>query len=171
MLSLGQLSPAVKLYTSWYIVSCLQPIERVLLGTHVSFIIPRRPTNWSSPQHFNNYFLTGWVYTNNEVRESIIGWVLDLGLWGSGFEPLRTGANHMQMSSGAVWSSGVTTLLPWNGNTVSLVKLYWGSSCTMSLSKRQALVFVIGWLAYASTYLLRKPIGIVSSSLLLPVLW
>ena len=31
-----------------------------------------------------------------------------------------------------------------------------------NIRKGQAIIFVIGWIAYASTYFLRKPLGVVS---------
>ncbi|XP_063438082.1 uncharacterized protein LOC134719066 [Mytilus trossulus] len=34
-----------------------------------------------------------------------------------------------------------------------------------ALKKRQILIFVLGWIAYASTYLLRKPLGVIKSNL------
>ncbi|XP_071124154.1 uncharacterized protein LOC143077030 [Mytilus galloprovincialis] len=34
-----------------------------------------------------------------------------------------------------------------------------------ALKKRQLLIFVLGWIAYASTYLLRKPLGVIKSNL------
>ncbi|XP_052062468.1 uncharacterized protein LOC127702356 [Mytilus californianus] len=34
-----------------------------------------------------------------------------------------------------------------------------------ALKKRQLLIFVLGWIAYASTYLLRKPLGVIKSDL------
>ncbi|XP_062569176.1 probable sulfoacetate transporter SauU, partial [Saccostrea cucullata] len=33
------------------------------------------------------------------------------------------------------------------------------------LQRRQAVIFILGWLAYASTYLLRKPLGVVKTDL------
>lgn len=39
---------------------------------------------------------------------------------------------------------------------------FWRMSSEMSLLRRkQVLVFCLGWLSYASTYLLRKPLGVV----------
>ena len=31
-----------------------------------------------------------------------------------------------------------------------------------NIRKGQTIIFVIGWIAYASTYFLRKPLGVVS---------
>ncbi|XP_050411594.1 uncharacterized protein LOC126826657 isoform X2 [Patella vulgata] len=35
----------------------------------------------------------------------------------------------------------------------------------MNLKARQILIFILGWLAYASTYLLRKPLGVIKADL------
>ena len=39
-----------------------------------------------------------------------------------------------------------------------------------TIKKKQAMIFAIGWIAYASTYLLRKPLGVVSDFFLVLVM-